>query len=121
MDEALRSLCSTSQTFLGVIIMIILILGVLLHIVNYVLNLRKPKASKKTFLWLGGNAFLVLFVLGIIVYVVMPLIINALVGTEYPCTSNQPPTPPYSPYCGNDYCANGMNVSLGGNCTCIQY
>ena len=110
-EEALRALCSTSKSFVGALSMIFLILGLVLHAANYLLKSGKPKTAKRPLLWLGGTAFLLLFILGIAIYILMPFILPE------PCIVEQSDLPPY---CG-EYCQNSSIPKYAWNCTCLQY
>jgi hypothetical protein len=112
----MTQLCSRNSTYLGVLVMVCIILAVLLHITNHFVNSKKPKTSKKPLLGLGGNLFIVLAVLGIAVYIILPLVAGALgIGAGDPCN---PPTVP--PYCG-EYCQNSSVPKPSNNCTCLMY
>jgi hypothetical protein len=122
-EEALRSLCSTSKSFVGALSMIFLIIGVMLHIANYFINSGKPKTSRPPLLWLAGTLFLALAVLGIIVYVVFPPIMAVLIGpnvTQNPCYPDSSPEPDLPPYCGG-YCTNKSIPKPNESCTCLMY
>ncbi|MCI0504000.1 hypothetical protein L0Y65_04780 [Candidatus Micrarchaeota archaeon] len=117
LDEALTQLCSNSKTFLGAFAMICIILSVFLFIANYFWNGGKPKASKKTRLWLAGAAILVIAFISIVTYIVTSPLLGALgLQTEDPCLTN----PPVPPYCG-EYCRNQNIKPASENCTCIMY
>lgn len=119
-EEALRQLCSTNRTFLGAFIMMCIILGVLLHAVNYFINSNKPKTSKKPLLWVAETVILVIAFVSMFVYLATPVIIKSFgIDVQNPdCPpGNQDNLPPY---CG-EYCHNQSVAPAYENCTCIQY
>jgi uncharacterized membrane protein len=110
MDEAMLTLCSTLKTFVGFLVMLVLILGALLHAFNAVLNEKKPEAKRKSLLGKAGNVFLILCMLLLVLYLVIPFILPEQCSPKVP------------PYCGSDYCKSiDMTDSQPSNCTCIQY
>jgi hypothetical protein len=126
LEEAMRQLCTTSRTFLGAIVMILIIIGILLHAANYFLNSGKPSTKKKPLLWLAGTWILALSFLLIVIYIISPPIARMLLGpgnASDPCNTYYQPAGNYTPqlpYCGA-YCANHSRFKDYPNCTCEMY
>jgi uncharacterized membrane-anchored protein len=106
-EERIAALCTSPRAIIGVLVLVFLIAGILLHIFNYFVSKGKGKEVKKPLLWTAGTAFLVLAVLGLVIYVV--------IGPSMPVIC-----PDLAPYCG-DYCQNSTIPKVSENCTCLQY
>ena len=120
MDEAMRQLCSTSKTFLGVISMLCIILSAILYVANYFINSGKPKTTKKPLLWLASIAVFVLAVLGIAIYIILPPIMLLVKGSDsVPLGADCYPNYQEPPYCGDNACINSTPPA-GRNCTCLM-
>ncbi len=120
-DGALRTLCQTSKTFLGVFAMICVLLAIALYIADYFVNSGKPKSSKKPLLWVAATSVLLLAAISIVIYIIAPPLLNAMgVQTGPPeCQTAYQPNPE-PPYCG-DYCTNRSAPKSSENCTCLLY
>jgi hypothetical protein len=120
LDEAMRQLCQTSKTFLGVIAMLCIILSAILYVANYFVNSGKPKTSKKPLLWLASVAVFVLAVLGIAIYILLPPVMSLVMGSDsVPLGASCYPDYHEPPYCGDDTCRRA-NWTGASNCTCLM-
>lgn len=121
MDAALTQLCSGLKIYLGLFVMLCILIGIILHLVNFFIYDKKPKEAKKSWLGTARNILLCLAALSIIVYILAPPILSMLFGKDIflsGCASS-PQTPPY---CGQDYCNKKPgSVPFSSNCTCLEY
>ena len=104
---ALTELCSSSQTFLGAIAMILIIMGVIALFFSFFV--------KKPIVRVIGIALLLVAVLTMTVYVLIPPLFSASGVKIIDCSRQIVP-----PYCGS-VCYNSSFNESGKNCTCIMY
>jgi hypothetical protein len=110
---AFAQLCTSAQSFLGILTTVLFVLGVLIFIIS---SFYKNKKILKTL----AKASLAGALLLMIVYLAGPSLFPAFgIGGPPECGSNLPP------YCGDEYCyGNDSNKTVqitGGNCTCLMY
>ena len=85
--SALSSLCTISQTFLGAAAMVLIVLAGLTYAIGQIMG---AETRARATVW--ATAMLTGAIIGIIIYLVAPIIINALLsGTGTGITSNANP------------------------------
>jgi len=123
MVQALVTLCQSAKPILGILIMILLLIGIIWLLIDWVIN-RNRKQTKKP-IWpkiIIGSA-LVLALL----YISLPSILNLLIGEPINSTVFCGESD-VLPYCGKEYCTDrtlnktgALQLSTGTSCTCMQY
>ena len=124
LESAITGLCYMSRRLLGIAIMLFLIISVIPVLLGAMLFIfkkedKKLKSIGKILLMIGGLC-IILAIIGIVIYIILPTIMNSLVSSSnvsgYDC-SQPPPTIP--PSCGNSTCQSSR--PYGSNCTCLEY
>jgi hypothetical protein len=126
-QSAMLTLCSTTKSFLGVGIMVLLVLSALPLLIGAALYIFKKEDKKLksigTILLGIGGLCIILAVIGVIIYILVPVILNALTSSNFSDNaSGDVCNPQFKPYCGQTYCKNiNWDAPSGSNCTCIMY
>jgi hypothetical protein len=127
LQSAMLALCNTTKSLLGVSVMVLLILSAFPLLIGAALFIfkkedKKLKSIGTILLGIGGLCVL-LAVIGVITYLLVPAVLNALTSSNASGNvSGDVCNPQFKTYCGQAYCT-GVNWDTppGSNCTCIQY
>ena len=124
MDLALRQLCQVSQTLLGLVAMILIVLSFIFYVANDTVNrfFKPPKyltnRKNRPLLWKLSVLSLALAVVLIIIYIMAPIVADWL-GIESAYDKCLRDSDTFEePHCG-EYCYNKSVAPLYDDCNCL--